>query len=182
MISSVSANAALANPASASKANALLLLFGRPQAGAATNASTGQTPIMRPMAALPPPPPLGRGASVQSLFDALVTAGDTNTTGSDAASPATSSDDLLSGILASIDSDGDGKLSLSELKSAFTSLTGPPADDSAQTMTASTGAAKLMAKSMSESLFDAMASDTGSRASTARKDDLAQKFLTLLET
>ena len=155
---------------SSSNATALLALFGRNT----SNATANPTQTTAPRAPAPPPPlPQGSGATAQSLFDALVRGAD----GGPADANAPSLDDLLSNLMTGLDTDGDGKLSTAELKSAFATLTGDAPDPSSQTQTTGTGPAK----SLYESMFNAMAADDGGPASTARKDNLAQKFLSLLE-
>jgi hypothetical protein len=154
---------------SGSNASALLALFGRSQTDATYPSQIAAK------AASPPPPPLpqGNGASAQSLFDALVHAGHGTRDQPDKGRV----DDTLSSVISSLDTDGDGKLSSEEMKSALSSLTGTAADAPDQTQTAS-GASGT---SLYESLFNAMAADDGSPASANRKNDLVRKFLSLLE-
>lgn len=93
-------------------------------------------------------------------------------------------DDLLSNLFNRIDTDGDAKLSLDELKAAVASVQG----DTTGPDTASTGAASTAtatsnstgAKSLSESLFNAVASMNGTKASSSQMNDLSQKWLTTL--
>jgi hypothetical protein len=161
---------AMISAVSGSTAPALLALFGRSPAYATANPSkTTQraTPAALPM-------PQGTGVTAQSLFDALVQAGDSTAGSGKAGSGAAPLDDLLSSLFASLDTDGDGALSPAELQSALSGLTGTATGDSPQTQTAAP------TKSLYESLFNAIAADDGSRASAARKDDLSQKFLSLL--
>ncbi len=152
---------------SGSNATALLALFGRSQTAAALSPT-------QPAALASSPPSLrqGNGALPQSLFDALVHAGKDGKDGADK----TPLDDFLSQIISSLDTDGDGKLSQSELKSALSNLTGTAKDDATKTDTASTGAAQ----SLYESLFNAMATEDGALSTATRKDDPDQKFLSLL--
>ncbi len=154
---------------SGSNAAALLALFGRSQ----TDATTNPTQIAASAAAQPLPslpPPQGIGATAQSLFDALVHAGTEGKSGANK-SPL---DDFLSQIIASLDTDGDGKLSQSELKSALSSLTGTAKDDASQSNTSGP------ARSLYESLFNATAVGAGGPDVSASKDVLSQKFLSVL--
>lgn len=154
---------------SGSNATALLALFGRSQTDVPTNPT--QTPAVATSDRLPPLlPPQGTGATAQSLFDARVDAGTNGESGA-GKSPL---DEFLSRIIGSLDTDGDGKLSQSELKSALSSLTGTAKDQPAQT------SASGPPGSFYESLFNAMAQQAGGPDGSASKDDLSRRFLSLL--
>ena len=165
----------------------LLALFARPQTQT-TSGSTTKT-AQRPPQPPPGPPPAGNGASAQSVFDALVGGGNTPAT---AANPL---DDLMARLLKTLETDGDGKLSAAELKSAVANLQGNSSGAASASSASGTGSASAMtdatttsatatgaggAKSLYQSLFDAMASMTASRDNTNQLRDVSQKYLTAL--
>ena len=161
----------------------LLSIFARPQNTSTDATEVAQRPKPPPGPSPGPPPSAGNGASPKSLFDAM-SADDTTS------SDATGLDDLLSNLLKSLDTDGDGKLSADELKAAVATLQGDTKTDTASTDTASTDTASTDtatstssstdAKSLYESLFNAMASMAGTKDSSGQMNDLSQKLLTTL--
>lgn len=158
----------------------LFSIFARPQGTStdATEVAQRPKPPLGPAPAPGPPPSAGNGASPKSLFDAI-SADDTTS------SDATTLDDLLSNLLKSLDTDGDGKLSADELKAAVATLQGDTKTVGASTATTSTDTAtstssSTSAKSLYESLFNAMASMTGTNDNSGQMNDLSQKLLTTL--
>ena len=159
----------------------LLSLFARPQA----NGPATQTPAAQRPSQSSGLPPGGRGASAQSVFDALLHK-DSSRPASGAAN-ASPLEDVLAGLVKMLDTNGDGNLSADEMKSAVDVLQGvgdvqgqalsesDPATTATRTSTASGSA-----KSLSESLFNAMAGMTGGKDDTNRLNALSQKVLTML--
>ena len=156
----------------------LLSIFARPQ-GTSTDATEVAQRPKPPLGPAPgPPPSAGNGASPKSLFDAM-SADDTTS------SDAMALDDFLSNLFNSLDTDGDGKLGADELKAAVATFqvntktvgtsTATTSTDTATSTSTSTGA-----KSLYESLFNAMAGMTGTNDSRGQMNDLLQKLLTTL--
>ena len=160
------------SPLSGSRTLSLIQSLGRPSLASdvAQSASVAQT--LQPP---PPPPPRGNGATPQSLFDAMVTGSDGRQTDQGQSDGSTSSlDALLSNLFRQLDTDGDGKLSGDELKSAFAAAASGAQDGGADPASAGT------AKSLSESLFNALASLDGTPGNDQQVGALAQKFLSVL--
>ncbi len=107
MISALSGNSALS----------LLSMFGRPQQA---ESATQSAPAERRPPPPPPPPSQGNGATSKSLFDALASASQGDSS---------SLEGLMGQLVSSLDQDGDGSLSAEEMNAAFASGTTSGGDD-----------------------------------------------------
>ena len=163
------------------------------KSNSATTTTTSDSKAAAPPPPPPPPPSNSSGAEPQSLFSALVENDDADGSGTISAAEIASSpvSDLLSESFSTIDSDGDGQLTQTEMTEFEGAMkeaggpppgpppSGPPPDGGSASSDEEEDAVSVLS-SLQESLVQALASSEDS-ASVSLDSDLAKQFLALFE-